>query len=214
MHGYGVACFTAKCRRRAAAPRAPLAFYILDVYPLQAIPRLPSRLPSLSPSSLSLSLSLSLSALSLFLSLLPRYPPKPFIVPRSLVALSSQPPTLAPSPPPPWYHFVCLSRGGPSRRRRARCLTRVSFSTIHPRPAPPARVRAYIDRPCTRTPFPLPLPLPLVRPRSRCTPRCVSASLASPRACRCSCEVLRSRDDGIRPDYVPCVFRESRLAAS
>lgn len=30
MHGYGVACFTAKCRRRAAAP-APLAFYILDV---------------------------------------------------------------------------------------------------------------------------------------------------------------------------------------
>lgn len=28
MHGYGVACFTAKCRRRATAP---LAFYILDV---------------------------------------------------------------------------------------------------------------------------------------------------------------------------------------
>lgn len=30
MHGYGVARFTAKCRRRAAAPRSLLAFYILD----------------------------------------------------------------------------------------------------------------------------------------------------------------------------------------
>lgn len=30
MHGYGVGRFTAKCRRRAAAPRCLLAFYILD----------------------------------------------------------------------------------------------------------------------------------------------------------------------------------------
>lgn len=41
MHGYGVACFTAKCRRRAAAP-VPHAFYILDVPSLK--PPLPPML--------------------------------------------------------------------------------------------------------------------------------------------------------------------------
>lgn len=52
MHGYGVACFTAKCRRRAAAP--PLAFYILHVpssplsYPHPALLRHPLPLFSVS----------------------------------------------------------------------------------------------------------------------------------------------------------------------
>ena len=43
MHGYGVGRFTAKCRRRAAAPRCLLAFYILHAAPLG----LPATLPSI-----------------------------------------------------------------------------------------------------------------------------------------------------------------------
>lgn len=36
MHGYGVACFTAKCRRRTAAPRRSPFTY--STYPLQTLP--------------------------------------------------------------------------------------------------------------------------------------------------------------------------------
>jgi len=191
MHGHGVACFTAKCRRRAAAPRAPhRTFYILDVHPL---PR-PSLSSALS-STVTLSLSPSLSRL--------RYPPPPpksfYSLPRSLVAASSYPCLLLHLRL--WYHFVCLSRGGPSRRRRARCLTRVSFPTIHPRPAPPrpARVRAYIDRPCTRAP-----PLPRSPPPRSPSPLAmhgalrVSASRFSPRASLLVAETAES-GVGLRP---------------
>lgn len=164
MHGYGVACFTAKCRRRAAAlppPSAPLAFYILDV----SSPNPPPSNPFSSFISFSLSSSIvvrrspSSTLLSSFLALL-RHPRRGFLSRR--------------------YHFVCLSRGGPSRR--ALPYSRVLRSS---RP-----MHAYID-PHTALAMHM--------------PRCTSPSTVA----RTSLVGSRPRDDRIRR-ITTCVFSTSR----
>lgn len=100
MHGYGVACFTAKCRRRTTAPRRSPFTY--STYPLQTLPPSPFR---------SLFRRSSLSHPPVLLSSSSRS----FA---TLVAASSR-----------RYHFVCLSRGGPSRR--ALPYSRVHSSRPH-----------------------------------------------------------------------------------
>jgi len=139
MHGYGVACFTAKCRRRAAAPRAPLAFYILDV----PTPGHPS-------SALSSAITLSLS----FSAALHR----PALLGRSLVAAS-----YPSSSSPPALLSLCLPfpwRAVATSSSRALPYSHILLDHL---PSPhPAHVRAYIDRPCTRTrPLPAPRSFPL-----------------------------------------------------
>lgn len=74
MHGYGVACFTAKCRRRTAAPRRSPFTY--STYPLQALP--PSFLFPLSPLPPSVALSSSGPPPILVLALL-RHPCRGFL---------------------------------------------------------------------------------------------------------------------------------------
>lgn len=122
---------------------------------------------------ISLSLSLSTTLLSFVL--------------RSFAALSSRLPPL-----PPRYHFVCLSRGGPSRRRRAALLAYTLLG--HPPCACIYRSRAR-TRPLSRS------------ARDAC--RVASASSSSG-SMSLLLDLALARDDRIRPDYNPCVFCELR----
>jgi len=101
----------------------------------------------------------------------------------------------------PRYHFVCLSRGGPSRRVASSCAlpySRTLFS--HP------RVRAYIDR-MLGSSFFLSLSLSLSL-AYHSLPRCM------PRACILLVARISdvARDDRIRR-ITTCVFYEPRRTA-
>lgn len=145
MHGYGVACFTAKCRRRAAAPRRSPFTY--STYPLQTLP--PSPFSSLSS--------------------LPR---APFVVLSSSPTLSFPRPR-APSPPSPRLPLVGITLFAfpAAGRRVARCL----YSRVHSSRVPCMHISiAYSPSLAYRSRFPrmhAALHLPPVARFSRVSPR-------------------------------------------
>lgn len=94
----------------------------------------------------------------------------------------------------PRYHFVCLSRGGPSRRR-ARCLT---------------RVRTLFSPPCVHISIACSALSLAYRSLPRCMPRCMPPPLLLPR--RAHPRMSLARDDRIRR-ITTCVFYEPRRTA-